>query len=45
VLEDVGTAPARRILEALAGGEPEARLTREAKAALRRLAGREADRP
>jgi hypothetical protein len=40
VLEDVGTPPARRILEALAGGEPEAILTREARAALRRLAQR-----
>src|SRR5262249_14213908 len=31
VLEDVGTREARRLLEALAGGEPQARLTREAK--------------
>src|SRR5262249_34931086 len=37
VLEDVGTADARRVLDALAKGEPDARLTREAKAALRRL--------
>jgi WD40 repeat protein len=37
VLEDVGTAEARRILDALAGGETEATLTREAKAALGRL--------
>jgi RNA polymerase sigma factor (sigma-70 family) len=38
VLEDIGTAPARGLLEELARGAPEARLTREAKAALRRLA-------
>jgi WD40 repeat protein len=37
VLEDVGTAEARQLLEALAGGEPQATLTREAKAALRWL--------
>jgi hypothetical protein len=37
VLEDVGTSEARRALEVLAGGEPEARLTREATAALRRM--------
>jgi WD40 repeat protein len=44
VLEYVGTAEARRLLEALAKGAPEARLTREAKASLRRL-DRRADRP
>jgi sugar lactone lactonase YvrE len=38
VVEDIGTAPARRLLEELAQGAPEARLTREAGAALRRLA-------
>ncbi|OAI50296.1 hypothetical protein AYO44_05780 [Planctomycetaceae bacterium SCGC AG-212-F19] len=38
VLENVATAEARRGLEALARGAPAARLTREAKAALDRLA-------
>jgi HEAT repeat protein len=37
VLEQAGTADARRLLEVLAGGAPAARLTREAKGALRRL--------
>jgi RNA polymerase sigma factor (sigma-70 family) len=37
VLEEVGSPEARKILEALAGGLAEARLTREARAALRRL--------
>jgi hypothetical protein len=37
VLEQVGTAEARAVLVALAKGAPEARLTREAKAALERL--------
>jgi RNA polymerase sigma factor (sigma-70 family) len=37
VLERIGTPEARRVLESLAGGAPDARLTREAKAALRRL--------
>jgi WD40 repeat protein len=37
VLERAGTAPAVRLLRALAGGAPVARLTREAKSALRRL--------
>jgi WD40 repeat protein len=35
-LEQAGTPQARRLLEALAGGDADARLTREAKAALRR---------
>jgi WD40 repeat protein len=38
VLECIGTAEAKRHLEALANGAAAARLTREAKAALRRLA-------
>jgi RNA polymerase sigma factor (sigma-70 family) len=37
-LEHIGTQAARQLLESLAGGTPEARLTEEAKAALRRLA-------
>src|SRR5262249_26278168 len=37
VLEHAGTAEARDVLERLAGGVPEAPLTREARAALRRL--------
>jgi RNA polymerase sigma factor (sigma-70 family) len=37
VLEDIGTPEARRVLEQLARGTAEARLTREAKASLRRL--------
>jgi WD40 repeat protein len=36
-LEWAGTADARQLLQALAGGAPEARLTREARAALARL--------
>ena len=40
VLEQVGTAPARKVVEALAHGAPEAWLTREARATLRRLARR-----
>jgi WD40 repeat protein len=45
VLEQVGTANAREGLEALARGAPGARLTREAKASLDRLAGRVAAIP
>jgi hypothetical protein len=41
VLERLGTPEARQVLEALAKGAPEARLTREAQAALRRLAARD----
>jgi hypothetical protein len=37
VLEGVGTPQARQVLQTLAGGLPEARLTREAKASLERL--------
>jgi WD40 repeat protein len=40
VLEHVGTPEAKQALEALAGGVPEARLTQEAKASLRRLKAR-----
>lgn len=39
VLEDVGTPEATAVLESLAGGLAGARLTREAKAALRRMGG------
>jgi RNA polymerase sigma factor (sigma-70 family) len=42
VLEHVGGAAARRLLRELAGGAPEARLTREAGAALERLSRRAA---
>jgi hypothetical protein len=45
VLEQIGSPEARQLLEALAAGLPEARLTREAKASLQRLAHRSADRP
>jgi hypothetical protein len=44
-LERMDAAEARRLLEALARGVPEARLTREAKASLQRLAGRTAPAP
>jgi WD40 repeat protein len=42
VLEGIGTAEARKVLTQLARGAPEARLTREAKASLRRLEARAA---
>jgi hypothetical protein len=42
VLEHIGSPEARRVLEALAAGDPGARLTQEAKASLRRLATRSA---
>jgi hypothetical protein len=42
-LEQAGTAAARRLLTDLAGGVPEARLTREAKAALQRLPHKDGD--
>jgi RNA polymerase sigma factor (sigma-70 family) len=45
VLEGVSSAEARRLLERLAEGAPEARLTREAKASLERWARRPATRP
>ncbi len=37
VLEHIGTRQAKEVLQALAAGEPNARLTKEAKAALRRM--------
>jgi RNA polymerase sigma factor (sigma-70 family) len=37
VLEQIGTSEARKVLEALARGEPDNRLTQDAKAALERL--------
>ena len=40
VLERIGTPDAQRLLESLASGAPGARLTREARASLRRLAKR-----
>jgi hypothetical protein len=45
VLERIGNAEARRVLEALAKGAPEARLTREARTSLERLLGRTAAAP
>jgi hypothetical protein len=39
-LEHAGTADARGVLEALAKGDPQARLTRQARASLLRLAKR-----
>jgi hypothetical protein len=45
VLEHLGTAEARRLLEMLAQGAAEARLTQEAKASLQRLAPRPARQP
>ena len=40
-LEYMNTPEARRVLQATSEGEPEARLTREAKAALERLSKRQ----
>jgi hypothetical protein len=45
VLENISTPGARRLLESLAEGAPEARLTQEAKASLGRLAKRPAAKP
>jgi WD40 repeat protein len=45
VLETIATAPARQLIEELAAGAPEARLTQEAKAALGRLARRPTTTP
>jgi hypothetical protein len=44
-LEHIGTPEARQVLQALSQGAPEARLTREAKASLQRLAKRAPGRP
>jgi hypothetical protein len=44
VLEQAGTAEARKLLETLAHGAPEALLTREAQAVLGRLAPSETPR-
>jgi len=44
VLERIGTPEAKKLLETLSSGETAARLTREAKAALRRLNARETSR-
>ena len=40
VLEQIGTAEAKQLLQSLASGAPGARLTQEAKASLERLAKR-----
>jgi hypothetical protein len=45
VLEQVGTPVARQVLQALADGTPEARLTQEAKASLQRLTRRAVGTP
>jgi hypothetical protein len=45
VLERVGTAEAQQVLQELAKGAPEARLTQEAKTSLERLAKRAAPAP
>lgn len=45
VLEHIATPEARQVLEKLAGGSAEARLTQEAKASLARLAARSGVRP
>jgi WD40 repeat protein len=45
VLENIGSPAARELLEQLAKGPPEARLTQEANASLRRLARRTKDAP
>jgi RNA polymerase sigma factor (sigma-70 family) len=45
VLERIGSPEARQVMEALARVAPEARPTREAKASLERLSGRQAAKP
>jgi hypothetical protein len=45
VLEHIGIAESRKVLETLGQGVPEARLTQEAKAALKRLAKQSATPP
>jgi RNA polymerase sigma factor (sigma-70 family) len=44
-LELIGTPAARQVLERLAGGTPEARLTLEARASLTRLGRRDSEKP
>jgi hypothetical protein len=43
-LEEIATRDAQQLLQKLAAGAPDARLTREAKAALERLAARAAQK-
>jgi hypothetical protein len=45
VLEGIGTPEAKRLLEVVAGGTPEFRITREAKSSLARLAKRTSAKP
>jgi hypothetical protein len=45
ILEHIGTSDARRMLQTLAGGAADARLTREAKTVLRRLARKPTAQP
>jgi RNA polymerase sigma factor (sigma-70 family) len=45
ILEHIGTAEARQVLQTLADGMPDARLTREARASLQRLTNRRAAAP
>jgi hypothetical protein len=45
VLERIGSPPARSLLEALAGGDPDAVLTREARASLARLSAKPSTKP
>jgi hypothetical protein len=45
VLETIGNRQARQVLESIAGGTPDARLTQEAKASLERLARRPTRHP
>src|SRR5207249_3679039 len=44
VLENIGTSEARKVLEVLAAGTPQFRITREARESLDRLARRSASR-
>jgi hypothetical protein len=45
ILERIGTPPAREVLEKLAGGFPDAPLTRDAKASIQRLDHRQRLKP